>query len=39
MKSYLERFKPLEMKPLQGLKDLSRIAATPQRGSGSCRGR
>lgn len=28
MKSYLERFKPLEMKPLQGLKDLSRIAAT-----------
>lgn len=28
MKSYLERFKPLVMKPLQGLKDLSRIAAT-----------
>lgn len=28
MKSYLELFKPLEMKPLQGLKDLSRIAAT-----------
>lgn len=28
MKSYLERFRPLEMKPLQGLKDLSRIAAT-----------
>ena len=28
MKSYLEQFKPLDMKPLQGLKDLSRIAAT-----------
>ncbi len=27
MKSYLERFKPLEKKPLKGLKDLSRIAA------------